>query len=147
MGLLEFCRWTQDMGAEPVLAVFAGYTLDTKYMEGGPKLVPYVTEALEEIEYVIGGPDTEWGKRRAADGHPEPFPLHYVEVGNEDFFDKSGSYDGRFTQFYDAIKQKYPQLKVISTVGNDQSKFMVKSCVPDAVDEHFYTSADAFIQL
>ena len=62
-------------------------------------------------------------------------------------FDKSGSYDGRFTQFYEAIKKKYPQLKVISTIGNDQNKFMVKGCVPDAVDEHFYTPADAFIKL
>jgi alpha-N-arabinofuranosidase len=147
MGLLEFCQWTQDMGAEPVLALFAGYTLDKQFVEAGPKLEPYVTEAVEEIEYVTGGPDTKWGKRRAADGHPKPFPLHYVEVGNEDSFDQSGSYDGRFTQFYEAIKKKYPQLKVISTIGNDQGKLMVKGCVPDAVDEHFYTSADSFIKL
>ena len=147
MGLLEFCQWTQDMGAEPLLAVFAGHALGGDLEKAGPKLEPYVTEALEEIEYVTGGPDTQWGKRRAADGHPKPFPLHYVEIGNEDFFDKTGSYDGRFTQFYNAIKKKYPRLKVISTIGNDQPEFMVKSCVPDAVDEHFYTSADSFIQL
>ena len=56
-------------------------------------------------------PSTNWGARRAPDGHPAPFPLTYVEIGNEDGFDRSGSYDGRFAQFYDAIKAKYPNLQ------------------------------------
>jgi hypothetical protein len=63
---------------------------------------------------------TRNGARNARkDGHPAPFPLHYVEVGNEDWFDRSNTYDARFTQFYDAIKAKYPQLQIISTVGNE----------------------------
>ena len=68
-------------------------------------------EALEEIEYTIGDANTKWGGQRAKDGHPAPFKLMYVEMGNEDWFDRSGSYDGRFAQFYDAIKAKYPNCK------------------------------------
>jgi alpha-L-arabinofuranosidase len=93
-----------------------------------------VDEALEEIEYVSGPADSTWGKRRAADGFTEPFTLHYVEVGNEDGFDRSGSYDGRFTQFFDAIRAKYPNLKIIATAP-------VKSRTPDLYDDHYYSSA------
>ncbi len=135
MGLLEFLEWTQDMHAQPVLAIFAGYTLDRKYVAPGPALEPYVQEALEEIEYTSGDQSTTWGKRRAADGHPEPFKLTYVEIGNEDWFDKSGSYDGRFAQFYDAIKAKYPQIQLIATAG-------VKSRRADVIDDHFYMKAE-----
>jgi alpha-N-arabinofuranosidase len=60
--------------------------------------------------------------------------LHYIEVGNEDFFDRSHTYDGRFKQFYDAIKQRYPNLQVIATTP-------VKGVTPDVLDEHFYLSA------
>jgi hypothetical protein len=108
------------MGAEPVLGVYAGYSLRGEYVKPGPDLAPYVQDALDEIEYVTGPVTTKWGAQRAKDGHPKPFPLRYVEVGNEDFFDRSGSYDGRFAQFYDAIKAKYPRLKVISSVGFEQ---------------------------
>ena len=147
MGLLEYLEWCQDMRAEPVLAVFAGYTLDGKHVDAGPKLTPYVQDALEEIEYVTGDAKASpWGARRAADGHADPFPLRYVEVGNEDWFDTTGSYDARFAQFFDAIRAKYPQLKVISTIGNEQHKYLVHSRTPDAVDEHYYRPAESFIK-
>lgn len=68
-------------------------------------MLPFINEALEEIEYVIGDTNTKWGAVRAKNGHPKPFALTYVEIGNEDWFDKSNSYDGRFAQFYDAIRQ------------------------------------------
>ncbi|GJI94026.1 hypothetical protein RugamoR57_07440 [Duganella caerulea] len=141
MGLLEFLLWCEDMKAEPVLAVFAGYALNGENVPAGPGLQPFVQEALEEIEYVTGDVNTKWGAQRARDGHPAPFKLRYVEIGNEDGFDKQKNYDGRYTQFHDAIKAKYPQLKLISTVnGKDwlgqQQK--VTSRVPDLVDEHYY---------
>lgn len=141
MGLLEFLEWCEDMGAEPVLGVYAGYSLRGDYVKPGPELEPFVQEALDEIEYVIGGPDTRWGARRARDGHPAPFKLTYVEIGNEDGFDKSGSYDGRFAQFHDAIKARYPQLKTITTVGN------ITSRKPDMIDEHYYTSTEEFLKI
>ncbi len=71
--------------------------------------------------------------------------MDYVEIGNEDFFDESGSYDGRFGQFYDAIKARYPQLQCVSTVGNEQpEKKRVHSRQPDVLDEHYYRSAQTF---
>ena len=147
MGLLEFLLWCEDMDAEPVLAVYAGYSLRGDFVTPGPALDPFVQEALEEIEYVTGDVSTRWGAQRAKDGHPKPFTLRYVEIGNEDFFDKSGSYDGRFAQFYDAIKAKYPRLKAISSVGFEQpEQKRVHSRKPDMVDEHYYRPADDFVR-
>ncbi|MGH8023043.1 MAG: alpha-L-arabinofuranosidase C-terminal domain-containing protein, partial [Limisphaerales bacterium] len=146
LGLLEFLRWCEDMKAEPVLAVYAGYSLDGEHVKPGPDLQPYVQDALDEIEYVTGPTSTKWGAERAKDGHPKPFPLRYVEIGNEDWFDRSGSYDARFTQFYTAIKAKYPQLKCISTIGNDaNARLRVHSCKPDLLDEHYYRGAKSFL--
>ncbi|HEX5400533.1 MAG TPA: alpha-L-arabinofuranosidase C-terminal domain-containing protein [Verrucomicrobiae bacterium] len=148
MGLLEFLKWAEDLKAEPVLAVYAGYSLNHEYVKPGPDLESFVQDALDEIEYVTGDKTTRWGAERAKDGHPAPFTLHYVEIGNEDWFDKSGSYDARFTQFYDAIKAKYPQLKLISTIGNDQPKTnFVHSRQPDMTDEHYYRPVDTFFQM
>ena len=142
LGLLEFLEWSEDMGAEPVLAVYAGYSLGGAFVKPGSDLVPYVNDALDEIEYVTGSVTTKWGAQRAKDGHPAPFKLRYVEIGNEDFFDKSGTYDGRFAQFRDAIKAKYPQLDCISTVGFEQPENLrVHSRTPDLVDEHYYRKA------
>jgi len=147
LGLLEFLEWAEDLKAEPVLAVYAGFSLppDRERVQPGSDLVPYVNDALDEIEYVTGDTSTKWGARRAADGHPAAFKLEYVEIGNEDWFDDSGSYDARFAQFYDAIKAKYPQLKCISTVGNEQPESRrVHSRRPDALDEHYYHRASDF---
>jgi alpha-N-arabinofuranosidase len=125
-----------------LLAVFAGYTLKGDYFDDPKFLQPFVDEALEEIEYVMGDKSTTWGAMRAMDGHPEPFPLHYIEIGNEDGFDRSGSYRKRFDLFATAIRAKFPGLKIISTVGgkNDflSSRFPIPTVRPDVVDEHFY---------
>jgi alpha-L-arabinofuranosidase len=145
LGLLEFAEWCEDLDMEPLLGVFAGYCLGRGgVIEAGPKLEPYVQEALEEIEYLIGDArTTKWGSQRAKDGHPKPFKMTYIEVGNEDWFDRSGSYDGRFAQFYDAIKAKYPHLQLISSCGYEQPQDRwVKSRTPDLVDEHFYRNME-----
>jgi alpha-N-arabinofuranosidase len=148
LGLLEFLEWCEDMKAEPVLAVYAGYSLKGAHVNPGPDLEPFVQEALEEIEYVTGGTNTTWGAQRARDGHPEPFKLNYVEIGNEDWFDKSKSYDARFAQFYDAIKARYPQLKTISTIGDDQPENLrVHSRQPDMMDGHYYRSVNEFLRM
>ncbi len=142
-GLLEFLEWCEDLNMQPVLAVYAGYSLRGQHVNPGPDLQPYVQEALDEIEYVTGDANTKWGSQRVKDGHPRPFKLTYVEVGNEDWFDRSGSYDGRFAQFYDAIKAKYPDLQIISTVGYEHPESQrVHSRVPDLVDEHYYRSRE-----
>jgi alpha-N-arabinofuranosidase len=135
LGLLEFLEWCEDLHMQPLLAVYAGYSMHQQHVTPGPDLNPYVQDALDEIEYVIGDTNTTWGAQRAKDGHPAPFPLEYVEVGNEDQFDRSGSYDGRFTQFFDAIKAKYPQLEIIATTR-------VTNRIPDVIDEHYYRSQE-----
>lgn len=146
LGLHEFLLWAEDMNAEPVLAVYAGYSLKGAYVKPGPDLQPYIQDALDEIEYVTGPATSQWGSLRAKAGHPAPFKLTYVEVGNEDFFDRSGSYDQRFVQFNTAIKARYPKLQVISTVGFEHPENQrVRSITPDVVDEHYYRTVDAFL--
>jgi alpha-L-arabinofuranosidase len=100
--LLEFLEWCEDLNMEPLLAVYAGYSLNGTHVNPGADLAPYVQDALDEIQYITGATNTTWGAQRAADRHPAPFTLQYVEIGNEDQFDRSGSYDARFTQFYNA---------------------------------------------
>jgi len=135
MGLLEFLEWCEDLHMQPVLAIYAGYSMRQPPIAAGPALEPYVKDALDEIEYVTGDTNTTWGAQRAADGHPAPFKLEFVEVGNEDNFDRTpGSYDGRFAQFYDAIKAKYPKIQVIATTR-------VTGRNPDVSDSHLYVGA------
>ncbi len=137
LGLLEFLEWCEDLHVEPVLAVYAGYSLGGSHVPVGKELEPFVHDALDEIEYVTGDATTKWGAERARDGHPAPFPLHYIEVGNEDYLDKSGSYPARFAQFAAALRQRYPQYKLISTDGNSDYATKVAS---DLSDEHYYKS-------
>ena len=137
MGLLEFLEWCEDLHMQPVLAVYGGYSLHGEHFAPGPDLQPYVNDALDEIEYITGDASTKWGAERAKDGHPAPFALKYIEIGNEDEFDPHvGDYDGRFAQFFDAIRAKYPQLKLIATAA-------VTTRAADLIDEHYYRrSAD-----
>jgi len=137
LGLLEFFDWCEDLHVQPVLAVYAGYSLMHEHINPGPDLDPYVQSALDEIEYATGSTDSKWGARRAADGHPQPFHIAYVEIGNEDWFDTSGSYDARYAQFYKAIKAKYPDLQLIATAP-------IKGMTPDVLDEHYYLRATDF---
>jgi alpha-N-arabinofuranosidase len=148
LGLHEFLLWCEDMNAEPLLAVYAGYSLKGAHVSPGPDLESYVQDALDEIEYVTGPATSKWGSLRAKAGHPAPFKLTYVEVGNEDWFDKSGSYDQRFAQFNSAIKARYPRLKVISTVGYEQPEGLrVHSVKPEVLDEHYYRTTDVFLKM
>ena len=137
LGLLEFLEWCEDLKIQPVLAVYAGYSLKGHHIPPGSALTPYVDDAMDELEFVTGDTSTKWGGVRAKLGHPEPFPLHYVEIGNEDWFDRSGSYEGRYAQFYKAIKAKYPQYELIATAPIKQMK-------PDVLDDHYYKRADEF---
>jgi alpha-N-arabinofuranosidase len=136
MGLLDFLDWCEDLNMQPVLAVYAGYSLRQVRVKAGADLDPYLRDALDEIEYVTGDSSTTWGARRAKDGHPEPFKLQYVEIGNEDNFDNQpGSYESRFAQYFDTIKAKYPQLKLIATTA-------ITTRVPDLIDEHYYRGSE-----
>ncbi len=137
LGLLEFLEWSEDLKIDTVLAVYAGYSLKGDHIHPGPALVPFVEDALDEIEFATGDASTKWGAVRAKLGHPAPFSVKYVEIGNEDWFDRSGSYEGRYAQFYKAIKAKYPQLQLIATAP-------LKRMKPDVLDDHYYKRADEF---
>ena len=137
LGLLEFLEWCEDLKVEPVLAVYAGYSLGGRHVATGKDLEPYVQAALDEVEYVTGDVSTRWGAERARDGHPAPFPLQYIEIGNEDYLDKSGSYTSRYAQFAEALHRRYPQFKLIATDGNSEYETKVH---PDVSDEHYYKS-------
>jgi alpha-N-arabinofuranosidase len=146
LGLLEFLKWCEDLKMEPLLAVYSGYSLQQEHVAPGKDLEPYVQDALDEIEYVSGSTETKWGAERAKDGHPAPFDLKMVEVGNEEYHDRSQTYDARFAQFYKAIKQAHPELQVVATAP-------VTTVRPDILDDndhslgtHFYRTAQQFYQ-
>ena len=126
--------WCEDLKMEPVLAVFDGLTLQSG-AKTGDDLKPYVEEALEEIEYVTGDVTTKWGAQRAANGHPAPFTLHYVEIGNEDNLSGgTATHDAwALGAFYDAIKAKYPNIQVIASATGG-----LRTHKPDVFDEHYY---------
>jgi len=143
LGLLEFLEWCEELNIEPVVGVYAGLHLNGgRDVRTGEALKPFVQDALDEIEYITGDVNTKWGARRAKDGHPAPFKLTYVEIGNEDFLNNgAASYrgpDGRFAMFYNAIKAKYPDIQVIATTDPG---------VPhDVIDNHHYMSPNTAIR-
>ncbi|MEO6924173.1 MAG: alpha-L-arabinofuranosidase C-terminal domain-containing protein, partial [Bryocella sp.] len=136
-GLLEFLEWCEDLHIEPVLAVYAGYSLKGEKVTSEKNLAPYVQAALDEVEYVTGDTTTKWGAQRAKDGHPAPFPLHYIEIGNEDWLDHSGSYAVRYPPFALALRRAYPQYKLIATMRLTK---VPQGAEPDVIDDHYYKS-------
>ena len=137
LGLLEFLQLAQDIGATPVIGVWAGYTLDGT-VTAEADLAPYVQDALDLVEYVTGPAGSTWGAQRAADGHPDPFPAPYLEIGNEDFLDGSGSYQAyRYAAFYDPLKAAYPDIQLIATTSVTERPM-------DVLDLHYYESESWF---
>jgi alpha-N-arabinofuranosidase len=135
LGLLEYLEWCEDLNMEPVLAVFAAYTLNGQSYPN--EYGRFAQEAVDEIEYATGDVNTKWGAQRAKDGHPAPFKLTYVEIGNEDPGGGRGgrraTYAERFPLFYLAIKARYTNLQVISTTRGNFGNY-----TPDVIDEHYY---------
>jgi len=109
----------------------------------GKDLEPYVQAAVDEVEYVTGDATTKWGAERAKDGHAAAFPLHSIEIGNEDWFDRTGSYDERFAQIALALRKAYgTKYKLIATAP---LKKTTAGAEPDVIDDHYYKSpADMF---
>ncbi|KAH9738664.1 alpha-L-arabinofuranosidase 1 [Citrus sinensis] len=100
-------------------------------------VLPFVQEALDGIEFARGDANSTWGSVRAAMGHPDPFDLRYVAVGNEDCPKKN--YRGNYLKFYDAIKRAYPDIGIISNCDGSSSPLDHKA---DFYDFHIYTSAN-----
>ena len=168
LGYFEFFQFCEDIGAEPVPVLAAGvpcqnsgggtqYGHDdlTKYGQqcGIPmeQMPEYVQDVLDLIEYANGDSrKTEWGRKRAEAGHPEPFNLKYIGIGNEDLITEV--FEERFTMIYNAVREKYPEVTVIGTVGpfyegtdyNEGWKLASKLDIP-MVDEHYYVAPGWFI--
>jgi alpha-N-arabinofuranosidase len=119
LGMMEYLEWAEDMGLQIVLGVWAGLALDGNFTLESD-LQPFIDDALAEIEFVSGPANSTWGARRAELGHPQPFELNYVEVGNEDWLAGfPGGWDSykqyRFPLFYEAIRKAYPHIQVIAS--------------------------------
>ncbi len=131
MGLDEYLQMAQEVGASPILSVYAGYTLNGT-SDTGATLTADVTDAVNELHYVLDPTTTAWGAERAANGHPAPYNVQNVEIGNEDFF--SSTYASRYPLFYDAIHAAFPNLQIIATSSS------TGGAPYNVLDEHFYES-------
>ena len=153
LGLHELLQLTEDLGAEPLFVCNMG--LGHGWMQDYQNLNVYIQEALDLIEYCNGDINTNYGDLRASNGHPEPFGLRLIEIGNENYNysfnnnnDQSDHYAERYRMFYDAIKAKYPEMIFIGNVeawGTDDPTWRNGNPV-DAVDEHYYRSTAWFSQ-
>jgi alpha-L-arabinofuranosidase len=140
LGIDELFQLCEDLQAEPVLAIFAGYFFGSPVPEAN--MAPYVQDAVDEVEYALGDASTPWGAKRVANGHPAPYNLTYVEIGNNDLIgDGSASYLAyRFSMIHDAIKAQFPSIQFIATES-------VPSPTPDLVDDHYYLTVPDMTQL
>jgi alpha-N-arabinofuranosidase len=141
-GYHEYLQFCEDIDAAALYVFNAGVSCE--YRSGtfvdDDSLQPYIQSALDAIEYAIGPANSKWGKVRAANGHSKPFPLQYVEIGNE----QSGPrYAERYNRFYDAIKAKYPQVEIMASMGiGDVNAYTTQQMQHiDYVDEHAYKAA------
>lgn len=96
----------------------------------------FIQDALDAIDYALGDGTTEWSRKRVENGHPEPFPLQYVEIGNENW---GPVYEKRYDRFYRAIKAKYPRLTLISTLGLGGQHRHERV---DMIDPHWYVAPE-----
>jgi len=151
LGYYEYFQFCEDIGAQPLPVIAAGVPCQNSStggygQQGGIPMCDmdqYVQDILDLIEWANGDKNTKWGKLRAEAGHPEPFNLKYVGIGNEDLI--NDIFEERFTMIFNAIKEKYPEIKVIGTVGpfSEGTDYRVgwdiatKLQVP-LVDEHYY---------
>lgn len=156
IGFYEYFRLCEDLGAEPIPVLSVGMSHDGEKSSTG-EYKWYAQDALDMIEWATGPATSKWGKIRAEAGHPEPFKLNYIGIGNEDC---GGDYLDRFKFISSAIKKKYPNIKTIISSGftyNDvnfhnawnQVKSWEKNkktaILTDLVDEHYYNPYTWFL--
>jgi alpha-L-arabinofuranosidase len=152
LGFHEFLQLAEDLGAKPL------YVVNIGIWHGGctplNELQPWIDECLGALEYANGPVTSHYGKMRADNGHPEPFNIAYIEIGNENYnyhmennSDQSDHYPERFRMFYDAIKARFPEVQCIGNVeswGTDYPKWRNSNPV-DILDEHYYRNPAWFV--
>ncbi|WP_308247590.1 alpha-L-arabinofuranosidase C-terminal domain-containing protein [uncultured Prevotella sp.] len=155
LGFYEYFLLSEDIGAEPLPVLNVGMACQYQNWNN-PKahvpvdsLQPYIQDCLDLIEFANGDVNTTWGKKRAEMGHPAPFNLKFLAVGNEQW---DTLYYERLRPFVKAIKAKYPNIKLIGTSGPDSEGKMfdkgwkaMKELKADLVDEHFYRDEHWFL--
>jgi alpha-L-arabinofuranosidase len=136
IGYHEYLQMSEDLGAEPLFVINCGMS----HKENVPldKMGEFVQDALDAIEYANGPVSSTWGALRARNGHPLPFNLKYMEIGNEN---GGTAYHERYALFYDAIKAKYPQMRLIANEWSGTPK----NRPVEIVDEHYYSTPEFFI--
>lgn len=155
LGFYEYFLLSEDIGAEPLPVLNVGMACqfqnqnDPSAHVAVKDLQPYIQDCLDLIEFANGDINTTWGKKRAEMGHPAPFNLKFLAVGNEQWDDL---YYERLRPFVKAIKAKYPNIKLIGTSGPDSEGEMfekgwkaMKELKADLVDEHFYRDEHWFL--
>jgi alpha-N-arabinofuranosidase len=152
LGFFEYFQLAEDIGAEPLPILNCGMACQFNTAEVVPlgDLDPYVQDALDLIEFANGDPTTKWGAVRAALGHPEPFHLKLMGVGNEQW---GPQYIERLLIFSKAIKTRYPEIRLVNSVGPDPAgstfDFLndaLRQLHADILDEHYYRKPDWFLQ-
>lgn len=149
LGYYEYFLFCEDIGAKPIPILPGGYDPHHKRIVPIDELQPWIDDALDLIEFAGGDPSTEWGAIRAELGHPEPFDLEYIGIGNEEvgepFFE-------RYPYFHKAIKEKYPDIKIINSAGPfaaggeyERGWNSARENKSDLVDEHYYQSPEWFL--
>lgn len=138
LGFHEYLQLAEDLGAEPLFCINVGMS----HRENVPldQMGQWVQDALDAIEYANGPTNTVWGGLRARNGHPAPFNLKYLEIGNEN---GGPPYAERWALFYRAIKAKYPEIQL---VANHWLGGYPKQPPPDLVDEHYYSNPEFFMR-
>lgn len=135
LGYFEFLQLAEDLGAAPVWVINNGISHQESVETAD--ISPFVQEMLDSIEFARGDSFSTWGSKRAAMGHPEPFDLKYVAIGNEDC--GKPYYQGNYLKFYDALKKAYPDIQVISNCDGSSRPLDHPA---DLYDFHIYTSAN-----
>lgn len=155
IGWYEYFLLCEYLGAKPLPVVSLGiacqYMSEEAVAPDDPELESYIQDALDVVEFANGGRDTVWGRVRAEMGHPEPFGLEYIGLGNEQWETKESQFYARFEIFSARMREKYPEIKIIGTVGPDVDTprhksawaWTLKNLQKDekfvyASDEHFY---------
>jgi alpha-L-arabinofuranosidase len=154
LGFFEYFLLAEDIGAEPLPVLNCGMVCqyqnkETKAHVPVIQLDPYVQDALDLIEFANGDTTTKWGKIRTEMGHPAPFNLKQMAVGNEQW---GSLYPERLEPFVKAIRSKYPSFKIVGSSGpspdGDDFKFgwnEMKRLKADLVDEHYYRDPQWFL--
>lgn len=140
LGFHEYLQLCEDLGMEPMYVCNCGMTCQGRksVLLEGEALDEMVQDTLDAIEYAIGSKESKWGRLRASMGHPEPFKMTYLEIGNENW---GPDYEKRYNMIYKKVKELYPQIKTIANEHVEKN-----GCPAECVDEHFYNTTEFFAE-